>query len=334
MGRVKKNKARVIMTEDAVRAEAIAAEARIVAQSETAVEHLTAVSRDRESRNPFSIGSALLQPVWMCSVALYGLLAGGWSPASVMVCFWFEKLTRVTLMAAQIYIHRETTRKRGHYRLQHANYTGGSQRRRKTERAVPGSLQPVHLHEDDDIAARGKLVTSGSLLAQFVAMSVVAEVLTLGVMLWVLSSMDEWTQAASGWAFVKQEWMGKAWIIVIPLVLHFVIDTVAHLRKRSFVAVKVQAMKTYGTASLITPVFLLSMWLASYTDLATLVVLACVLIVAKTIYEITHVILGRDWEMRANDRVDARLYRNDPTYARYAMKEAQRRVRDEEQQPK
>ena len=34
--------------------------------------------------------------------------------------------------------------------------------------------------------------------------------------------------------------------------------------------------------------------------------------------------------MRANDRVDMSLYRTDTTYARYAMKEAERRVRDEE----
>ena len=39
--------------------------------------------------------------------------------------------------------------------------------------------------------------------------------------------------------------------------------------------------------------------------------LACVLIPAKTIYEVTHIVLGRDWRMRANDRVDASLCRTD-----------------------
>lgn len=266
----------------------------------------------------------------MCSVVLYGLLLGGWSPASVIVCFWFEKLTRVILMTGQIFIHREATQKRGHYRLHHEIYMGGPLRTKEAHRAVSGSLKPLPLHDDSDAKGGGKVVTSGSLLGQFVTISVVAEVLTLGVMLWVLSSMDEWTHAAGGWAFVKQEWLAKAWIIVLPLLLHFVIDTITHLRKRSFAAVKMQAMGTYGMASLITPVFLLAMWLANFTEMSNLVVLACVLIAAKTIYEITYIVLGRDWEMRANDRVDVSLYRTDPTYARYAMKEAERRARDEE----
>ena len=330
MRRVKKNRARVIVTEDELRADAAAAEARVVAQSEKAAEHLAAVSRSGVPRNPFTVGTALLQPLWMCSVVLYGLLAGGWSPASVIVCFWFEKLTRIVLMAAQIYIHRETTQKRGHYRLHHEIYRGGPERPKKADRAVMGSQQPLHVHDGSDPKASVKVVTSGSLLGQFVTISVVAEVLTLGVMIWVLSSMDEWTHATSGWAFVKQEWLAKAWIIVLPLVLHFVIDTITNLRKRSFVAVKMQAMATYGMASLITPAFLLAMWLANFTEMSNLVVLACVLIAAKTIYEITYVVLGRDWEMRANDRVDTALYRTDPTYARYAMKEAERRVRDEQ----
>ena len=266
----------------------------------------------------------------MCSVALYGLLLGGWSPASVIVCFWFEKLTRVILMTGQIYIHREATQKRGHYRLHHEIYGGGLERRKKTDRTVSSSLKPLRVGDDFDVKAGGKVVRSGSLLGQFVTISVVAEVITLGVMLWVLSSMDEWTHAAGGWAFVKQEWLAKAWIIVLPLVLHFVIDTISHLRKRSFAAVKMQAMRTYGMASLITPVFLLAMWRANFTEMSNLVVLACVLIGAKTLYEITYIVLGRDWEMRANDRVDMSLYRTDTTYARYAMKEAERRVRDEE----
>lgn len=61
-------------------------------------------------------------------MALYGLLWGGWSPASVIVCFWIEKLTWFTLMAAQIYIHRETTQKSGHVRTQHEIYEGGPER--------------------------------------------------------------------------------------------------------------------------------------------------------------------------------------------------------------
>ncbi len=333
MGRIKKHRAREIVTEDELLAKEAAAEARVIAQSEKAVEHLAAVSRTAPPRHPLTVGTALLQPAWMCGVALYGLLVGGWSPASVIVCFWFEKLTRVTLMAVQIYIHRETTQKRGHYRTQHDLFVGGAERQVKRGRAVTGSAQALHVHGGNGSKARTKMTTSGSLFSQFVTVSVVAEVLTLGVMLWVLGSMDEWTHTASGWAFVKQEWLAKAWIIVLPLVLHFVIDTITNLRKRSFVAVKTQAMATYGTASLIMPVFLLAMWLANYTEQSSLVVLACVLIVVKTLYEVAYIMFGPDWELRANDRVTARLYRTDPSYARYAKKEAEQRVRDEERRP-
>lgn len=333
MGRVQKNRAREIVTEDELLAKEAAEEVRVVAKSAKAAEYLDSVSQTAPPRNPITAGTALLQPAWVCGVALYGLLVGGWSPASVIVCFWFEKLTRVILMAAQIYIHRATTQKRGHFRMQHDIFQGGPERTTKRGRAVTGSQQALHVHSGDDSKASTLKTTSGSLFSQFVAVSVVAEVLTLGVMLWVLSSMDEWTQAAGGWAFVKQEWLAKAWIIVLPMVLHFVIDTIAHLRQRSFVVVKTQAMATYGKASLIIPVYLIALWLANYTEQSSLVVLACVLIAVKTPYEIAYIVLGQNWELRANDRVTAKLYRNDPGYARYAKKEAERRVRDEERMP-
>ncbi len=333
MGRVKKHRAREIVTEDELLAKEAAEEARVVAKSEKAAEYLDSVTQTALLRNPltmFTVGTALLQPAWTCAVALYGLLVGGWSPASVIVSFWFEKLTRVILMAAQIYIHREATQKRGHFRMQHDIFVGGPKRTTKRGRAVTGSQQALHVHSGDELTASAKTRTSGSLFSQFVAVSTVAEVLTLGVMLWVLSAMDEWTQAVGGWAFVKQEWLAKAWVIVLPMVLHFVIDAIFHLRKRSFAAVKTQAMATYGKASLIMPVFLIALWLANYTEQSSLVVIACVLIAAKTVYEIAYIVFGQDWEQRANDRVTARLYRNDPSYAQYAKKEAELRVRDEE----
>ncbi len=330
MGRIKKHQARNIVTEDELRANEAAVEARMVAQSKRAAELLEAASRDRVPQNPLLIGSALLQPVWMCGVALYGLIAGGWSPASVVVCFWFEKLTRVILMAAQIYIHREATRKRGHYRMHHEIFMGSPERPKKRGRAVMGSGERLHVDDGSNSKAPATVTTSGSLFGQFVAISIVAEMLTLGVMTWVLGSMEEWTQSASGWAFVRQEWLDKAWFIVLPLLLHFVIDTIFHLRKRSFAAVKMQATTTYGIASLITPAFLIAIWLANIIETSSLIMFACVLIAAKTIYEISHIVLGSNWELRANDRATARLNRADPRYARYAKKEAEHRFRDEE----
>ena len=53
-------------------------------------------------------------------------------------------------------------------------------------------------------------------------------------------------------------------------------------------------METFGMASLIAPVFLLAMWLANFTEMSNLAVLACVLIASKTLYEVAYIARGRD----------------------------------------
>ncbi len=307
----KKKKYTLLRTEDELRAETEAKTKLVRERSETATGTLAEVTRaSSPRRNPLTTGSELLQPVWMCSVTLYGLLLGGWSPASVIVCFWFEKLTRVSLVAARIFIHREVTQKRGHFR-KHLDMDIGT-KDWKTGKFV------------------GAPIGSGSLLAEFVGLSVLTEVMTLGVMVWALSSMDEWTHTATGWAFVKQEWLSKAWIIVLPLVVQFVIDTATHLRRSSFASVKVLAIVTNRTANLILTSFLIAMWMASYTKLSNVLVLACILIGVKTIYEISLIFAGRDWEAKMNDGIGSFVWRADPGYARYAEKEAELRARDEE----
>jgi hypothetical protein len=307
----KKKKYTLLKTEDELRAESEAKADVVRDRSTTATEKLAQVTAAASGRrNPLAIGSELLQSVWMCSVALYGLLYGGWSPASVIVCFWFEKLTRVSLVAARIFIHRQATRKRGHFR-KHLDIQLG------TKDWSTGKF-------------RNSPIGSGSLLGEFIGLSVLTEVLTLGVMVWALGSMEEWTHTASGWAFVKQEWLSKAWIIVLPLVMTFVIDTVTTLRQRSFASVKVMAIVTNRTANLILTAFLIAMWLGHYTKLHNLLVLACILIAVKTIYEISLTIFGRDWEAKMNDGTGGMLWRSDAGYAKYANEEAALRARDEE----
>lgn len=307
----KKKKYTLLRTEDELRAEIEAKTQLVRERSETATGKLAQVTRaSSQRRNPLTFGSELLQPVWMCSVTLYGLLYGGWSPASVIVCFWFEKLTRVSLVAARIFIHREATQKRGHFR-KHLDIQLG------TKDWSTGKF-------------RNSPIGSGSLFGEFVGLSVLTEVLTLGVMIWALGSMEDWTHTASGWAFVKQEWLSKAWIIVLPLVITFVIDTVTTLRQRSFASVKVMAIVTNRTANLILTAFLIAMWLGNYTQLPNLLVLACILIAVKTIYEISLTIFGRDWEAKMNDGTAGMLWRSDAGYATYANEEAALRARDEE----
>ena len=72
------------------------------------------------------------------------------------------------------------------------------------------------------------------------------------------------------------------------------------------------------------------MWMASYTKLSNVLVLACILIGVKTIYEISLIFAGRDWEAKMNDGIGSFVWRADPGYARYAEKEAELRARDEE----
>jgi hypothetical protein len=336
MGRKKKSRAQLIVTEDELRARESAAEARAIAQSEAAADELDAATRNPMPRNPLTIAGELVQPLWTFSVVFFGLLSGGWSPASVIVCFWFEKLTRVSLMTARIYIHRQSTRKRGHYRSQIDTYAGGPERsdRKTLGRAWGGSASRLFVYGQAGTksASSKPMSPSGAptLLSQFIGISFVVEVLTLIVIVWAISSMDDWTQSTSVWGFVKQEWQSKGWIIVLPLVIHFVIDTITTLRERSFASIKAQAIVTHSSANLILPVFLLAMWIANYAEAAHVLVFACVLVAAKTIYEISIIVLGRDYELRSGDRVTMRLWRSDPTYARYAKREAAQRVRDEE----
>jgi hypothetical protein len=335
MGRKRKKRAQAIVTEDELFARERAAEARAIAKSEAAADQLDEATRSKTPRNPVLIAGELVQPIWVFSVVFFGLLSGSWSPASVIVCFWFEKLVRVSLMAARIFIHRETTRKRGHYRSHVDTYAGGPERsnHKSLGRAWGQSTPRLFVHGEagtnstppQSIKPTGRATFFG----EFVVGAVVVEVFTLVVIVWALSTMDDWTQSASVWGFVKQEWLAKAWIIVLPLVIHFVIDTIVALRRRSFASIKAQATVTHSSSSLILPVFLLAMWIANYTEAASVLVFACVLVAAKTIYEITNVLLGRDWELRSADRVGLRLWRTDPTYARYAKKEAARRISDE-----
>jgi hypothetical protein len=89
-------------------------------------------------------------------------------------------------------------------------------------------------------------------------------------------------------------------------------------------------MATHSAANLILPAFLLAMWIANHTEAANVLVFACLLVAAKKLYEVSIILLGSDSELHWNDQVTARLWRTDPTRARYAREEAEGRMRDEE----
>ncbi len=50
------------------------------------------------------------------AVPVYGVLAGGWSAATLLVLYWLENLLAAVATCLRIAVHRSWTRKRGHYR--------------------------------------------------------------------------------------------------------------------------------------------------------------------------------------------------------------------------
>ena len=56
----------------------------------------------------------LVQLIGVNSVPLWGA-THGWSPATLLVIYWFENFLGGLLVAARIAIHRRTTRKQGHF---------------------------------------------------------------------------------------------------------------------------------------------------------------------------------------------------------------------------
>jgi hypothetical protein len=334
MSRRKSNKSKakweVIRTEDELRAEAAAREAAVRAKSEEATEVLIAATAMPHSQNPFIFVNGLFQPLWLCAVVLYGLIYLGWSPASVLVCFWFEKLTRIALVAARIYIHQVATKKRGHFRAQLGFLPKGSKSRGLAfeRRAATGSGTRLFVSSGGSPATRFE--GTGTLLSNFVWVCAIGEVFGLLVMLWALKGMEEWTASSGVWAFIWQEWLNKSWIIVLPLVIQFVIETFTTLRKMSFQSIKTLAVTTHSSTSIMLPLFWIALLIAQYFDWQVLLPLVYLLVISKTLYETSLVIFGRNWETGFGDRLESKLWGDDPAYARYAKQEAERRRQDEE----
>lgn len=329
----KKPKWEIVRTEDELRAEASAHEAAVREKSERATDELIAAGYELRSVNPFTFISRLFQPLWLCAVVLYGLIYASWSPASVVVCFWFEKLARIVLIAARIYIHQVATRKRGHFRAQIGFFPKTSKPRGLSfeRRAATGSGTRLWVSDSGNTATKHS--APSTLLGNFVWICAISELFGLLVMLWALHAMSEWTAATGVWSFIWQEWLAKSWIIVLPLVLQFVIETLTTLRKLSFGEIKALAITTHSSTSIVLPVFWIAIVLAQYLEMPILLPMVYLLVIVKTLYETSLVIFGRSWESGAGDRLDQKLWGDDPDYAKYAKQEAKRRVQDEEPIP-
>ena len=247
-------------------------------------------------RNPTHFAANLIQPLWSAAFVLHGLLAGGWSPASVLVCFWFERLTRNLLTIATLYMHRKARNQRGHYRAQMDVHGGGlqlivtSEQGGKWVKKKPRTTQTVQ---------------ATTLLGEFTVMALITEVMVIALLVWVLSRMDDWTGKLDVLAFVRQEWQSKAWIVVLPLVIGFSLEMWQRIGTRSFAWMRETAIVNMRSGNLILTAALLGVGLAHFSNAPNVLILACILVAAKGIYECSLSFFGRDWEQQLNDRIAA-----------------------------
>jgi hypothetical protein len=265
--------------------------------------------------------AALFQPIWMCSLSLFGLFFGGWSPASVLVCFWFEKLTRVTLMGARILIHRNATRARGHYRSQ-LGYGGEAAYYSTSTLTIGGKTY----RRDTRDGTGGAKVT---FFSEYVVLVVVAETIAVGALYWALGKMIDWTGAVDRIDFVRQEWQSKAWLVVAPLVVEFVYDVIVRLRARSFAALKIDAITTMSSSNLLLTAFLAMLAFSAMTKSPHVFTFAVVLLLGKLIYECSLVVFGRDWEHRMNESTELDAVADEKAANKVKSKRSRQREDDE-----
>lgn len=251
-------------------------------------------------RNPARFAAHLIQPLWSAVFVLHGLLVGGWSPASVLVCFWFERLTRNVLTVALIYAHRKARNQRGHYRAQmNVNRGMGG-----------GGAQGIVTPEKSSRRGKKKHRTTETeqpptLLGEFTVTMILTEVMVIALLAWLLSRMDGWTGQLDVIAFMQQEWRSKAWIVVLPLVIGFAIEMSGPIATRSFAWMRETAIVNMRSGNLILAAALMGFGVAYFTQAPNVMIVTSMLVVAKGIYESSLTFFGRDWEMRLNDSIAA-----------------------------
>ena len=269
-------------------------------------------------RNPGEIANQLIQPLWAAAFVMHGLLAGGWSPASVLVCFWFERLTRNLLTLSTIMAHRNITNARGHYRPQMNVHGGGLQVTVSSE--LSGSWVKPRPRTT-------KTIQPTTFVGEFATMAIVSEVIVVALLAWLLSRADDWTAQVDVLDFVQQEWQSKAWIVVLPMLIGFALEMTVRIRTRSFAWMRDTAMVNMRTGNLILTVALVGLGMAHFSKEPDLLVFACLLVVAKALHECSLAFFGRDWEMRLNDRIAAGMSESGK---KEVEQERQRRLDDEQ----
>ena len=186
----------------------------------------------------------LLFVVLLNAIPLYGVRFHGWSGSTVVVLYWFENLLVAVFTCALIALHRQLTRKRGHWR--------------------PGQL---------GTQVNGKPSTRG-LLGEYASLAFVFTA-AHGIFVWFFVNAH-FAEAAEApfWEFSPEQATNGARAIAFTLATQFVL-TAASVRARSFAWLKeyVQQRSSRVLVMHLTIIFGMFCMMLSHSALAVLYVL-------------------------------------------------------------
>ena len=185
-------------------------------------------------------------------VPLYGVKLLGWSATTVLVLFWFENLLTAVFTCIRIAVHRQLTRKRGHWR--------------------PGQL---------GLLVNGKPSRSG-LLGEYATMAFVftlAHGVFVGMIIVVIGNEHE----EAIWQFSAAQFRQGAGWIALTLALNLVVD-LAGIKERSYAELKSYVQVRMGRVLVLHLTIILGMFamLATKSPFAILYML----IAFKTLWEL------------------------------------------------
>jgi hypothetical protein len=178
------------------------------------------------------------------AVPLVGVLSFGWSAATLLIVVWVEVLLVGVGNVARIWLHREWTKTRGHYRRHFNN--------RSPATLLEKSKRPVQ---------------SGTLLGEYATLAFVFTLghgLFLGIIL-VLSSRNFTGDGPSPWA-IDITALERGILAVLGLTIFELFLDLAVLRRKPFYWVKERVQVSMGQVVIVHLAILFGMFLLMYLE--------------------------------------------------------------------
>lgn len=195
----------------------------------------------------------LLFALLINAIPLYGVEFQGWSGTTVIVLYWFENLLVTVFTCARIALHRQLTRKRGHWRRD--VLTGG--------RSNSGAS--LHLLGEYSLFAFMFTLAHGVFVGAFV----------------LIARSGEVRDAA--WQFSSEQFARGALWMLAAILLEFLFDA-ATIRSRSFAWIKALAGLGMGRVFVLQLTLIFGMWAMKVMDSPIAMVYA--LIGFKTLWDL------------------------------------------------